>query len=64
MCFFSLQRTSQLTTISIAHRLSTIRNSDVIFVMKSGCLVEQGTHEELISEGRSWVRVTVYGQFR
>ncbi|KAF4724844.1 (ABC) transporter, partial [Perkinsus olseni] len=45
-----LQRTSQLTTISIAHRLSTIRNSDIIFVMKSGCLVEQGTHEELIGK--------------
>ncbi|KAF4759482.1 (ABC) transporter [Perkinsus olseni] len=45
-----LQRTSQLTTISIAHRLSTIRNSDIIFVMKSGCLVERGTHEELIGE--------------
>ncbi|KAF4704670.1 (ABC) transporter, partial [Perkinsus olseni] len=45
-----LQRTSQLTTISIAHRLSTIRNSDIIFVMRSGCLVEQGTHEELIGK--------------
>ncbi|KAF4649373.1 (ABC) transporter, partial [Perkinsus olseni] len=45
-----LQRTSQLTTISIAHRLSTIRNSDIIFVMKSGCLVEQGTHEKLIGK--------------
>jgi len=33
----------------IAHRLSTIRNSDVIFVLKQGELVEQGTYQELMS---------------
>ncbi|KAF4666753.1 (ABC) transporter [Perkinsus chesapeaki] len=43
-----LQKTTGLTTISIAHRLSTIRNSDVIFVLQAGSLVEQGTHEELL----------------
>ncbi|KAF4719238.1 (ABC) transporter, partial [Perkinsus olseni] len=35
-----LQKTSGLTTISIAHRLSTVRNSDIIFVMQGGILVE------------------------
>lgn len=34
----------------IAHRLSTIRNSDVIFVLKQGELVEQGTYQELMSK--------------
>jgi ABC-type multidrug transport system fused ATPase/permease subunit len=38
-----------LTTISVAHRLSTIRNSDVIFVLQRGELIQQGTHDELMA---------------
>ncbi|XP_024518058.1 putative multidrug resistance protein [Selaginella moellendorffii] len=37
------------TTLVIAHRLSTVRNCDCISVMHSGAVVEQGTHEELMS---------------
>ncbi|KAI9255701.1 P-loop containing nucleoside triphosphate hydrolase protein [Phascolomyces articulosus] len=37
------------TTVVIAHRLSTIRNADLIVVMEKGDLIEQGTHEELLS---------------
>ncbi len=37
------------TMIMIAHRLSTIRRCDCIIVMERGQVVEQGTHEELIS---------------
>ncbi|HVV12219.1 ABC transporter ATP-binding protein [Amycolatopsis sp.] len=44
-------RTSR-TSFVIAHRLSTIRDADLILVMESGRIVEQGTHDELIkSEG-------------
>lgn len=37
------------TSFIVAHRLSTIKNSDTILVMKDGKIIEQGTHEELLS---------------
>src|ERR1700761_6528141 len=37
------------TTIVIAHRLSTIRNADMICVLSDGIVLEQGTHQELMS---------------
>jgi len=33
----------------IAHRLSTIRKADQLLVLDQGCLVEQGTHDELLA---------------
>lgn len=38
------------TTISIAHRLSTIKNADNIVVMSEGRIIEQGTHDDLLSQ--------------
>ena len=39
------------TSFIIAHRLSTIKNADLILVMNHGDIVEQGTHEKLLTKG-------------
>jgi len=39
------------TTLLVTHRLASVRMADCILVMKKGCLVETGTHEELLNYG-------------
>ena len=38
------------TMIIVAHRLSTIKNANIIFVVKKGRIIEQGTHQELLKQ--------------
>lgn len=39
------------TTLVIAHRLATVQKADSIVVLDKGCLVEQGSHAELVARG-------------
>ena len=40
------------TTLVIAHRLSTIEDADQVIVLREGKVVEQGTHDELLANGK------------
>lgn len=39
------------TTVMITHRFTTALRADVIHVMEEGCIVESGSHEELLGKG-------------
>ena len=45
------------TTLVIAHRLSTIQRADKIIVLSVGRVVEQGTHEQLLSQGGHYAKL-------
>ena len=49
------------TAFVIAHRLSTIRGADLIVVLDHGRVVEQGTHDELMTHGGAYTRL--YGDW-
>lgn len=38
------------TVFVIAHRLSTVRNANAIMVLENGCIIERGSHEELLEQ--------------
>ena len=43
--------TKEKTTLLISHRFSTVRMADRIFVLEGGKIAEQGSHDQLISDG-------------
>jgi subfamily B ATP-binding cassette protein MsbA len=43
--------------ISIAHRLSTVKNADRIYVLKDGVVAEVGTHQELLTNGKTYAKL-------
>ncbi|KAI6194824.1 Multidrug resistance protein pgp-3 [Aphelenchoides besseyi] len=53
---------SEITIITIAHRMSTVRNADRIFVVDNGCVVESGSHSELMKSPQGAYRRLVESQ--
>lgn len=45
------------TSLFISHRLSSTRYADRILVLDQGCIVEQGSHRELLANGRLYARM-------
>jgi len=48
------------TAIAVAHRLATVMNADRIFVMRDGCVVESGTHRELLAQDGFYADLVKY----
>lgn len=49
----------QHTVVMIAHRLSTVQHADCICVLDGGCVVEQGTHEELMARKGAYYQLVI-----
>ncbi len=59
----ALDKASQgRTTVTVAHRLATIRNSDCIFVMGAGAVLEKGSHNELLANEKGPYAALVQAQ--
>lgn len=51
------ERRQDATSVLISHRLNTVRDADRIVVLAGGRVVEQGTHDELLSAGGGYAEL-------
>ena len=52
-----LEATKDKTVVFISHRLSTTRLADRIVMLENGCIVEQGSHEELLTKNGKYAEM-------
>ncbi|MEI8294911.1 MAG: ABC transporter ATP-binding protein [Alphaproteobacteria bacterium] len=45
------------TTVMVAHRLSTVVEADTIYVLDHGCIVEEGSHQQLLQQNGVYARL-------
>jgi ATP-binding cassette, subfamily B, bacterial len=45
------------TLILVSHRFSTVRNADKIIVISKGKIIEEGSHEELLTKGGKYFKM-------
>lgn len=48
------------TILLISHRLANVVESDRIYMLENGCVVQAGTHEELLAEGGAYAELYLY----
>jgi len=49
--------TRGMTTIIVSHRISSIRHADRIYVLDGGGVAEEGTHQQLIAQGKIYAEI-------
>ncbi len=52
--------TGEKTIIMIAHRLATVKKCDIIYLLEKGCVVDQGTYDELIERNSTFHRMAMH----